>query len=46
MLFYQTEQPSYTEIARALGTSEGSVGPTRARCLKKLLDGLKKKGFE
>lgn len=45
MLFYQPEQPSYTDIARALGTSEGSIGPTRARCLKKLLDGLKKKGF-
>ena len=46
MLFYQPEQPSYTEIAAALGTSEGSIGPTRARCLKKLLEGLKKKGFQ
>ena len=37
MLYYQTEQPSYAEIAETFGTSEGSIGPTRARCLKKLL---------
>jgi RNA polymerase sigma factor (sigma-70 family) len=45
MLFYATEPPPYSEIAAALGTSEGSIGPTRARCLKKLLDVLRKKGF-
>ena len=45
MLFYAAEAPPYSEIAAALGTSEGSIGPTRARCLKKLLDGLKKKGL-
>jgi len=45
MLFYAAEPPPYSEIAAALGTSEGSIGPTRARCLKKLLDALKKKGF-
>jgi RNA polymerase sigma factor (sigma-70 family) len=45
MLFYAAEAPPYSEIAAALGTSEGSIGPTRARCLKKLLDALKKKGF-
>lgn len=37
MLYYQTDPPSYAEIADAFGTSEGSIGPTRARCLKKLL---------
>jgi RNA polymerase sigma factor (sigma-70 family) len=37
MLYYQAEPPSYAEIADAFGTSEGSIGPTRARCLKKLL---------
>jgi RNA polymerase sigma factor (sigma-70 family) len=37
MLFYQAEPPPYSEIARALGTSEGSIGPTRARCLQKML---------
>lgn len=36
MLFYRTNPPSYTEIAKMLGTSEGSIGPTRARCLQKL----------
>ncbi|MDT7687683.1 MAG: hypothetical protein QOE46_442 [Acidobacteriota bacterium] len=45
MLFYAPEPPAYSEIAAALGTSEGSIGPTRARCLKKLLDVLRKKGF-
>jgi len=45
MLFYAADPPPYSEIAAALGTSEGSIGPTRARCLKKLLDALKKKGF-
>ena len=37
MLYYETEPPSYSEIAGTLGTPEGSIGPTRARCLKKLL---------
>ena len=45
LLFYAPEPPPYSEIAAALGTSEGSIGPTRARCLKKLLGVLKKKGF-
>jgi RNA polymerase sigma factor (sigma-70 family) len=42
MLFYQAEPPSYSEIAAALGTPEGSIGPTRARCLNKLMKLLKK----
>jgi RNA polymerase sigma factor (sigma-70 family) len=37
MLYYQAEPPSYAEIAESFGTTEGSIGPTRARCLKKLL---------
>ena len=45
MLFYAAEAPPYSEVAAALGTSEGSIGPTRARCLKKLLDVLRRKGF-
>ena len=36
LLFYQSEPPPYSEIAAAIGTGEGSIGPTRARCLKKL----------
>ncbi len=46
MLFYRADPPPYSEVAAALGTPEGSIGPTRARCLRKLLDALKKKGFE
>jgi RNA polymerase sigma factor (sigma-70 family) len=42
MLFYRSEPLSYPEIAAALGMPEGSVGPTRARCLQKLLRLLQK----
>jgi RNA polymerase sigma factor (sigma-70 family) len=42
MLYYQSEPPSYAEIAEALGTPEGSIGPTRARCLKKMLQLLER----
>jgi RNA polymerase sigma factor (sigma-70 family) len=37
LLFYEAETPSYAEIAVSLRTSEGSIGPTRARCLEKML---------
>jgi RNA polymerase sigma factor (sigma-70 family) len=37
MLFYQSETPSYSQIAISMGISEGSIGPTRARCLEKML---------
>jgi RNA polymerase sigma factor (sigma-70 family) len=37
LLFYRAEPPSYAEVARELGIREGSVGPTRARCLQKVL---------
>ena len=46
MLFYRAEPPSYTEVAAALNTTEGSIGPTRARCLRKLLGVLKQVGFD
>lgn len=36
LLFYATPTPPYDEIAATLGTSLGSIGPTRARCLQKL----------
>ena len=42
MLFYRSEPPSYAELAAFLGIPEGSIGPTRARCLAKLLQMLKK----
>jgi RNA polymerase sigma factor (sigma-70 family) len=41
LLFYQADSPAYAEIAAALGMSEGSIGPTRARCLQKLRQLLK-----
>jgi RNA polymerase sigma factor (sigma-70 family) len=36
LLFYRTDTAPYAEIAATLGMSEGSIGPTRARCLGKL----------
>ena len=42
MLFYRAQPPSYAELAAELGIPEGSIGPTRARCLAKLLRILKK----
>jgi RNA polymerase sigma factor (sigma-70 family) len=42
MLFYTVEPPSYANVAARLGLPEGSIGPTRARCLAKLLQVLKK----
>jgi RNA polymerase sigma factor (sigma-70 family) len=41
-LYFQPERPSYAEVARRLGRPVGSIGPSRARCLKRLrriLDG-------
>ena len=42
LLFYRREPPSYAEVAQVLGVPEGSIGPTRARCLAKLLHLLTK----
>jgi RNA polymerase sigma factor (sigma-70 family) len=42
LLFYRAEPPSYAEIAAETGTREGSIGPTRARCLQKLTRLLEK----
>lgn len=35
-LFYRPQIPAYSEIAAVLGMPEGSIGPTRARCLQRL----------
>ncbi|PKO04830.1 MAG: sigma-70 family RNA polymerase sigma factor [Chloroflexi bacterium HGW-Chloroflexi-3] len=35
-LYFDVEQPSYAEVARRFNMPVGSVGPTRARCLKQL----------
>ncbi|MBV7339821.1 sigma-70 family RNA polymerase sigma factor [Chloroflexi bacterium TSY] len=39
-LYFEAEEPSYIEIADRLGMAEGSIGPTRARCLKKMREML------
>ncbi|MES2715164.1 MAG: sigma-70 family RNA polymerase sigma factor [Pseudomonadota bacterium] len=36
LLFLQDETPGYAEIARRMNMAEGSIGPTRARCLAQL----------
>jgi RNA polymerase sigma factor (sigma-70 family) len=46
LLFYHPDSPPYTEIAAALGIKEGSIGPTRGRCLSKLLRVLDEMGWE
>lgn len=45
MLYFQVETPAYTDVAAALGTSVGSIGPTRARCLEKMRKLLDTAGF-
>src|SRR5579883_429522 len=35
-LFYDPVEPSYQQIAAALGMPKGSIGPVRARCFAKL----------
>ena len=42
LLFYRADPPPYSEIAAAIGAPEGSIGPTRARCLQKLLRQMEK----
>ncbi|MEZ5428885.1 MAG: sigma-70 family RNA polymerase sigma factor [Pyrinomonadaceae bacterium] len=37
LLYFEDEQTSYAEIAERLGIPLGSIGPTRARCLEKLI---------
>jgi DNA-directed RNA polymerase specialized sigma24 family protein len=36
ILLHAEPKASYRDISRALGMPPGSIGPTRARCLKKL----------
>lgn len=45
LLYYQPAPLSYAEIAAALNIPEGSLGPTRARCLEKLRRFLEHAGF-
>ena len=42
LLFYTDAPPAYSEVARQLSVPEGSIGPTRARCLGKMFRLLQK----
>lgn len=47
-LYLAPDTPSYKEIARRLEIPEGTVGPTRARCLERLralLEKARKRGY-
>jgi len=45
-LFLEASAPSYEEIAAHLGMPVGSIGPTRARCFRKLDAILRELGFD
>ncbi len=40
-LYFDPQEPSYTDVAQQLEMPVGSIGPTRARCLKRLRDVLR-----
>lgn len=46
VLFLEKEELSYEQIAERLGMRVGSIGPTRARCFKKLAAILRKLGLD
>jgi len=45
LLFYAEPRPPYNEVAEKLAIPEGSIGPTRSRCLDKLMKILENMGF-
>jgi RNA polymerase sigma factor (sigma-70 family) len=45
LLYHEQREPDYADAARQLGIPVGSVGPTRGRCLEKLLRRLRLRGF-
>jgi len=45
LLFYRPDPLPYAQIATTIGMTEGSIGPTRARCLQKLYRLLDAAGF-
>jgi RNA polymerase sigma factor (sigma-70 family) len=45
LLYFTDPAPAYVEIGRELGMPEGSIGPTRARCLQQLKKRLETRGF-
>lgn len=40
ILYFEEESPSYIEVSEKLGIPIGSIGPTRARCLKRMKEAL------
>jgi DNA-directed RNA polymerase specialized sigma24 family protein len=40
-LYFETEQPSYAQVADHLKMPVGSIGPTRARCLEHMRESLR-----
>jgi RNA polymerase sigma factor (sigma-70 family) len=44
-LFYEDPAPDYAEIARREGLPIGSLGPTRARCLERMLRYFEERGW-
>jgi len=45
LLFYAEPRPAYSTISQNLGLPEGSIGPTRLRCLEKMMKVLEDTGF-
>ena len=45
LLFYAEPRPVYSEISQTLALPEGSIGPTRSRCLDKLMKIFEDTGF-
>ncbi len=45
MLFFNTPAIPYDQVAKGLGIAKGSVGFIRMRCLGRLRESLKEKGF-
>lgn len=45
VLFLDPNEPDYDSVAERLGIARGSIGPTRARCLKKLYDLMEKQDY-
>jgi RNA polymerase sigma factor (sigma-70 family) len=45
-LFLDASQPDYGAVARRLGMAVGSIGPTRARCFRKLDGFLRELGID
>ncbi|MDQ4076500.1 MAG: RNA polymerase sigma factor [Chloroflexota bacterium] len=39
-LYFDPNEPSYEDVAERFGMAVGSIGPTRARCLKRMKEAL------